>query len=217
MKSMLSAGAVAAIALSASGAAHANLISIGLGQTASTPTTVATGDGSATFNASWGTFSLNTISAVGTPPLNEPALQTTSIDVKTTQPGPQTLYVWITEQGLSSPTGVNRFQSGFTANLFTGDVDFVKEFTYVDTTNGLYGGTTLASTKFTSAPVSASSIDLTPDLAALYSETAEYIVQVHGPGSANDTITINTVPEPASIALLGSALIGLGLVRRKGA
>jgi hypothetical protein len=158
-----------------------------------------------------------TITAVGSPILPQPTLNTSSIDARTTTTRDNTLYIYITELGLSTPHGVNKFLSGFTSNFFTGGAVSVIENTYVSTTNALWGGTLLATHTFTPSGLgSASELDTTPSLGSLYSETAEFIVHIRGTGSVNDTINISDpVPEPMSVALLGAGMFGLGFVRRR--
>ncbi len=217
IKTFLLAGTVAVASIGAATAANANPISIGLSQTAGPGgiTTVATGDGSATFAGSFGTFDSNFISVMGTPPLAEPTLATASIAVNSTTPGSQTLYIYVTEQNLTSLNGVSNLVSGFTSNLFTGAVQSVDEYSFVDPSNGLWGGSQLASTTFTSAPASNSVIAATADISGPFSETAQFIIRLNDVGSVNDTITIATpVPEPTAIALLGMAFVGFGMMRR---
>ena len=170
MRSLL----LATAALGLSGAlatAHADLISIGLQLNGGAITTVATGNGNAVFNGGFGAFSVNTVSGSGSPPLTEPTLLSNSINIQSGE-GSNVLNVFVTEQGLSSPTGINQFLSSFTSNDIRGLVTSVLEQTLISTGNGLYTGTVLDSHTFTNIGV-ASSTDATPSLAAPYSETAE--------------------------------------------
>jgi hypothetical protein len=156
-----------------------------------------------------------TVSGEGSPILPQPTLDTSSIDARTKTSADGTLYIYVTEQGLTSPQGVASFLSSFTANLFTGGAVSVIEKTFVSTTNALWGGTALGTQTFTSIG-STTQLDTTPSLGSPYSETAEFIVHINGTGSVNDTINIiDPVPEPMSIALLGAGMIGIGAVRRR--
>jgi hypothetical protein len=201
------------------GTAHATpLISLGLSQDASTPATIATdsGTGSLSFNQAFGTFSDVNVSATGVPLVPQATFESTSIDTKSTQGGAQTLYIWITAQGLTQPASVANFLSGFTANIFSGNVSSVTETTYISATNQLFGGVQQATETFMSAPSSASVVSVSPNLSGgPFSETEEYIIHLFGAGSANDSINMQAVPEPASMALLGLGMIGTGVVARR--
>lgn len=201
----------------------ADPMSIAISTGNNTPTVVATSStGYVSFTSSFATFTFNNANGTGSPILSEPNLLTNSIDVSSSAGG--VLNVFITETGLTTPTGASLFQSGFTSNTFSGNVQSVLEQTFIDTTNSdpsqsTWGGQLLASQLFTGTG-SQDSINLTPDLGVgPYSETAEFTITFGGSGSVNDSINLNQAPDPApepSVALLlGSGLLGLAGIRRR--
>jgi hypothetical protein len=218
-KFLLGTAAVSSAALAAGGilwpsearAVPIPSISIAIG---ASPTQVfgpATG-GLAGWSGTNGALSYN-ISATGSPLTAQPVFDTTSTNVSTSTAG--VAYVWITEQNLSSPLGINKFLSGFTSNTWSGAVVSVTENTLVSAGNALFGGTLLATQTFSSELQSVSTTTLTPSLSSPYSETVEYIITFGGIAIANDTIDMSSIPEPVSLALFGTSLIGLGLARRR--
>jgi hypothetical protein len=213
---------MAAVLALASGA-QADNISIALQEDGGAITLVASSStGYASFVGTYGTFTFNSVSGTGFPNLAEPSLASTSLDVQNSYaPGTHTLNVFVTQSGVTSPTGVNSFLSSFTSQAFTGLIFSVTEQTFIDTTNGLYGGTLLASSTFTGIG-SNSSVNNTPSLSNPYSETVEYTIITNGAGRVNDTIDIDPsqptpVPEPSGSSLLLSAfgVGGLLLTKRR--
>jgi hypothetical protein len=134
------------------GPAKATLISIGLQEDGGALSTVSTdlGTGNAFFSGLFGTYVVNNVSGTGSPLLPQPQLLTNSTNV-TAGSGNHVLNVFITEQGLSSPTGIAQFLSRFSSTLITGAVTSVVETTFLSTSNALYGGSQLSTATFTAA------------------------------------------------------------------
>lgn len=208
--------AAAALVLLLASGAYADTVTIGLqeaGFNGGAITTVGGGSGSAVFVGSYGTFTFNEIASAGTPPLNEPELSTTSIDASTSTAG--TLKVYVTEQGVSTVPDV-AFLSTFTSQVFNGSIASVTEAAFVDQGNGLFATTTpVGSQGFTGLGTGAA-VTGVPGLTAGYSETEVFTIAASGSGNVNDTIVLNQTPEPGTLTLFGSGLLGLaGLLRRK--
>jgi hypothetical protein len=218
----ITTAALAAISLIAH-TAKATEISIGLqeagvnnGNIITVATDTSSPGSAGVLNLNYGTFAASTISATGSPITPEPQFLTNSIDVNSSGGTAGVLTVYITETGLTYPAGINLFASSFTSNVLAGSITAVTEKTLISTTDSLYSGTTLATANFTTIKTLTDD-DYSPALGATYSETVEYIITAaSGYGDTNDTIDISMVPEPGSLALLGSGLLGIGWLRRRG-
>jgi hypothetical protein len=150
----------------------------------------------------------------------EPDLEGLTVDASDTSAGLTSLQIYVSEVGLTSPTGINTFLSGLTSNIMIGSVSSVTESTYIDTGNGLFtttcGTCSLLSTETFTAIGHDTLGATTPNLVGPYSETEFFNIVATGVGSTQDTITITNAPEPGTLTLFGSGLIGLaGLLRRK--
>ncbi|MGH9575523.1 MAG: PEP-CTERM sorting domain-containing protein [Candidatus Acidiferrales bacterium] len=168
---------------------------------------VANGNGSALYVGQFGDYVFNSVSGVGTPKLAEPGLQSSSLDISGGGKN-DVLNIFVTEMGLTSPSGVNPFVSSFGA-AFSDNVASVLEQTFIGTPGS---GSLLSSYLFTNSG-STSVVSNTPNLSGTYNETVEYTIKTTGVGIVAASIQIaggdgpvNT-PEPSTLLLMG---LGLG-------
>ena len=215
-KKLLAAMVVGAAGLAwAAPQAKADPVSIGLQEGGGTITTEITGNGAASVsNISYGTFSINDINAVGTPPSAQPDLTSTSLNVTNGAAG--TLVVYVTETDVTGPLGKYNLQSGFSLTTFESPFTSVTEATYIDTGNAAYALTTqLSSYDFTSTSTGINEVATTPDITGEYSITEVFTITASADGggaTVGGSIKTSDVPEPGSLALLGTGLFALGMI-----
>jgi len=164
--------------------AHADLITIGLqesGVNGGAVTTEGSGSGFATFAGSYGSFSVNFVSALDEAVLGLPTLlSSNTLNISSSSGG--TLEVLVTAQGLSVPGAFLPLQSAFTVNGLVNAS--VVETTYFD-------GTQIGTFPTSSTPTHSVSPGPSVNLTFPFSVTEEYIITTQPGGSANLTATIS--------------------------
>ena len=210
---------LAGAALLAAGATQADAtIYLGMSYNGGAISTLADdgGTGNLTYAASLFGFT-NSVVVQGYPTLDQPALQTASINSQRSSGLAGFLTIYVTQTDLNPITG--SLLSSFTSNTFMGSAQSVELSTYLDRNNGLFGGDLLASQSF-SGQGSESYVSSLSGLTGKFSETTKYVIRVgNGAASLNDTINISSgaVPEPATWAMMlaGFGFIGAALRQRR--
>ena len=156
--------------------------------------------------------------ATGTSPLPSGDLDSNLLAMNISGPG--TLFIWVNETGLTSPTGTVNITSGLTSNLIQGAISSVSMITALSPANGISPplGTVLDSATFTGIGTHSTTTSVATGPGP-YSLQELYEVVATGAGTANLTIDLSTsaapVPEPVSLSFVGAAFVGLALLRQR--